>query len=372
MTKQVFSVPVFLIVLRETIEAALVVSVLLAFLKQTLGGVNGDRAVYKSLVKQVWIGAVLGFLLCLVVGGAVIGTFYRVGKNVWEAAENIYEGVFYLIAGLIITFVGAGLLRIGKMQEKWRVKLAKALDKPLDSTNTVGKFKRFTIKYSLFILSFITVSREGIEGVVFVSGVSFSAPATSIPLPVVIGLIVGCFIGWALYKGGSLIALQMFLIASTCLLYLVAAGLIARSAGYFEAHHWNGIVGGDAAELGDGPGSYDLHRSVWHVNCCSPDLNGGGGWGIFNGILGWSNSATYSTIISYNIYWLLVILGFSAMGYSEIHGHWPFLKRKISDVNDSEQDTELSNGALAAGGLAGVSDKVVVDDRVLQRAESTK
>jgi high-affinity iron transporter len=53
MAPQVFSVPVFLIVLRETIEAGIVVSVLLAFLKQTLGGPNGDRAVYKSMVKQV-------------------------------------------------------------------------------------------------------------------------------------------------------------------------------------------------------------------------------------------------------------------------------------------------------------------------------
>lgn len=53
MTKQVFSVPVFLVVLRETIEAAIVVAVLLAFLKQTLGGPNGDRAAYKKLVKHV-------------------------------------------------------------------------------------------------------------------------------------------------------------------------------------------------------------------------------------------------------------------------------------------------------------------------------
>jgi len=149
---------------------------------------------------KVWIGALLGFLLCLIIGGAVIGTFYRLGRNVWEPAENIYEGVFYLVAGLIITVVGAALLRIGKMQEKWRLKLAKALDAPTPSTNAAGRFKRFTMKYSLFLLSFITVSREGIEGVVFVSGVSFSAPATAIPLPVVVGLIIGIFIGYLLYK----------------------------------------------------------------------------------------------------------------------------------------------------------------------------
>lgn len=139
-------------------------------------------------------------MLCLIIGGAVIGTFYRLGKDVWESAEKIYEGILYLIAGLIITVVGVALLRIGKMQGKWRLKLAKALDASAISTEGMGTFKRLTVKYSLFILSFITVSREGIEGVVFVSGVSFSAPATAIPLPVVIGLIVGTFIGYLLYK----------------------------------------------------------------------------------------------------------------------------------------------------------------------------
>ena len=49
----VFAVPVFLVVFRETLEAAIIVSVLLAFLKQSLDGPNSDRKVYKFLVKQV-------------------------------------------------------------------------------------------------------------------------------------------------------------------------------------------------------------------------------------------------------------------------------------------------------------------------------
>lgn len=67
-------------------------------------------------------------------------------------------------------------------------------------------------------------------------------------------------------RGGSLAKLRIFLTVSTCLLYLVAAGLVARSVWYFEAQHWKILVGGDAAEMGSGPGSYDIDRSVWHVN----------------------------------------------------------------------------------------------------------
>ena len=53
MAKDVFSVPVFLVVFRETLETVIIVSVLLAFLKQTLDGPNRDVVVYKALVKQV-------------------------------------------------------------------------------------------------------------------------------------------------------------------------------------------------------------------------------------------------------------------------------------------------------------------------------
>lgn len=67
-------------------------------------------------------------------------------------------------------------------------------------------------------------------------------------------------------RSGTTTRLQYFLVASTCLLYLVAAGLFSRAVWYFEAQQWNNIVGGDAAEVGTGPGSYDIDKSVWHVN----------------------------------------------------------------------------------------------------------
>lgn len=66
--------------------------------------------------------------------------------------------------------------------------------------------------------------------------------------------------------------LQFFLIISTCLLYLVAAGLFSKAVWYFEAQAWNIAIGGDAAETGAGPGSYDIGKSVWHVNVSNASL----------------------------------------------------------------------------------------------------
>ena len=67
-------------------------------------------------------------------------------------------------------------------------------------------------------------------------------------------------------RGGSTTKLQFFLVVSTCLLYLVAAGLFSRAVWAFEQHAWQTLVGSDVAELGQGPGSYDIDKSVWHVN----------------------------------------------------------------------------------------------------------
>jgi high-affinity iron transporter len=53
MTVQVFAVPVFFIVFREALETAIIVSVLLAFLKQTLNGPSRDVVMHKRLVRQV-------------------------------------------------------------------------------------------------------------------------------------------------------------------------------------------------------------------------------------------------------------------------------------------------------------------------------
>jgi len=143
--------------------------------------------------------------------------------------------------------------------------------------------------------------------------------------------------------------LQIFLIISTCFLYLIAAGLFSKAVWSFEANAWNKIVGGDADEVGSGPGSYDIRQSVWHVNCCNPEINGGGGWGIFNAILGWQNSATYGSVISYNLYWLVVIIGFASMRYHEKHGRWPLLKGRARRA--TETDTVSSDSGASGRGV---------------------
>lgn len=91
-------------------------------------------------------------------------------------------------------------------------------------------------------------------------------PATSFPLAVLTGLGAGALIGYLIYKGGNRTSLQVFLVVSTCFLYLVAAGLFSKGVWNLEQNAWVKLAGEGAAEAGTGPGSYDIRKSVWHVN----------------------------------------------------------------------------------------------------------
>ncbi|KAK3725379.1 high-affinity iron permease [Vermiconidia calcicola] len=340
----VFAVPVFFICFRECLETVIIVSVLLAFLKQMIGP-ERDLVVYKKLVKQVWIGVGAGLAICVVVGCGIIGAFYGIGKDAFSGTEDIWEGVFGIIATIIISLVGAALLRVSKLQDKWRVKLANALEKQdLKHERSNGnRFKLWCEKYAMFLLPFITVLREGLEAVVFIGGVGLGLPATAFPLAVFCGLGAGVLVGYLIYRGGNMARLQLFLIICTCFLYLVAAGLFSRAVWVLQNYQWSRITGGDAAETGSGPGSYNIRQSVWHVNCCSPEVNGGGGWGIFNSLFGWTNSATYGSVIAYDLYWVAVIIAFASLRYYEQKGHWPFMKVKARDVDDSAVEKASSD-----------------------------
>lgn len=123
-----------------------------------------------------------------------------------------------------------------------------------------------------------------------------------------------------------------------------ASGLFSKAIWYFENNAWAKIIGGDASETGSGPGSYDIRKSVWHVNCCNAEINGGGGWGIFNALFGWENSATIGSVLAYNFYWIVVIVVFLSMLYNEKNGHWPLMKAKASNNFDAAERSESDDG----------------------------
>ncbi|KAF8067722.1 iron permease FTR1 [Lyophyllum atratum] len=346
MAKNLFSVPIFFILFRETLEAAIIVSVLLGLVEQI---VHGDptisptvtqtfteeskdgaesapialsdpeddqirrRRLIRRLRIQIFTGAGLGLLLASAIGAAFIAVWFTKASDLWAKSEALWEGIFELIASLMIFVMGVTMLKMDRAKAKWRVKLSQAFEgKHVDGETKTGK-------WVLFILPFITVLREGMEAVVFVGGVALGQSATAIPIAAIVGLVCGLICGFAIYQFASRATLTIFLVVMTNLLLLIGAGLFSRSVGAFEQHAFNRLLGADVDDAGGtGPGSYRVQGSVWHLDCCSPENKfDNEGWTIFNAIFGWTNNATLGTVLSYVFYWLAVIVTLIYMKYNE-------------------------------------------------------
>ncbi|KAF9985291.1 high-affinity iron permease [Mortierella antarctica] len=324
--EEYFSIPIFFIIFRETTEAAIIVSVLLSFLNQVL---DEDQAMRKRLARQVWAGTFLGLLISLAIGAGFVIIWNLYATDLWAASEGIWVGCFSFVAVLMITVMGIAMLRTNQMQEKWKLKLAKAMDD--ENARGLGNRSR---KYALFILPLITVLREGLEAVVFIGGVTFTEEPKAIPLAVIAGVAVGWSIGFAIYRGGNKMRLHKFFVGSTCLLMMIAAGLVAKGIAAFESQAWNSLIGAQ----GDDAGSYDPRVNVWWLSYGDPKVPDAGWWGVANAMVGWSNIASYWTIGGYILYWALV-------------SAWLIrLKTKRGKVLEAEQRPLLSGSTNAASG----------------------
>ncbi|KAI0092739.1 Ftr1 protein [Irpex rosettiformis] len=352
MGRNVFSVPIFFIVFRETLEAAIIVSVLLGLVEQIVhddslapslqpsnekdnnssdknsGEVSeqpvlendlDDAARKKRFIRrmrwQIFAGSFVGLFIALAIGAAFIAVWFTKASNLWSKSEELWEGIFELIACIMIFVMGVTMLKMDRAKAKWRVKLQRAFEgQHADSGGKSGK-------WVLFILPMITVLREGMEAVVFVGGVALGQQATAIPIAAIVGLVCGLVCGFLIYTFASRTTLTVFLIVMTNFILLIGAGLFSRAISAFQEHVFNHLLGtdvDDASAAGDGPGSYDVRGNVWHLDCCNPDnVFDNNGWQIFNAIFGWTNSATVGSILGYVFYWLAAMATLVWLKYKE-------------------------------------------------------
>lgn len=374
--EDIFSFEIFFIILRESLEIIIIVSILLAFVRQSLilhhsrdsstsastsisGPANNEEVellldnidgvhpqyspnnpeelteagdkLYKQFRLQIWTGSLLGLFVSLIIGGIFITIFYLIGTDLWSLSEHYYEGSLSLLASVVISIMGLFFLRLSKLKEKFRVKLANILinKSPEELTNDKrSRFKIYAERYALFFLPFITCLRESLEAFVFIGGVGVGQPLTTLPLSTALGILVSSVVGVFLYKRTESFSLKIFLISTTCLLYLIAAGLFSKGVWQFELQRYINLCHGqDMSEVGSGPGSYDISNSVWHVNCCNGEIDGL--WMLFTAIFGWTNSATYGSVISYVAYWAVVVFAVKNLKFEEERGYFPWIPIRL-------------------------------------------
>ena len=203
----------FLITLREGIEAALIISILLAYLRQV--GESGQA-------RLVWIGSAAAIVVSLAAGAVL----YAIGAEFEGTAEQVFEGLVTLFAVAVLTWMIFWMRRQGG-----RVK--SELQQRVDAALMGGGL-------ALGSLAFVAVLREGIETALFLYGAEQAAGQGLLPtvLGGLLGLSVAAVLGYLLYRGGLRLNLRAFFRVTGVLIIIVAAGLFAFSVHELQEAGW--------------------------------------------------------------------------------------------------------------------------------------
>jgi high-affinity iron transporter len=197
--KSVFSN--FLIGLREGLEAALVVGILIAYLVRT------DNR--KSLT-PVWIGIGVAVAASLAVGAALTFTSHSLSFK----AQEGFGGLMSIIAVVFVT----GMVF-------WMRSQSRALKHELQSRLDVALAGGAA---ALFLVALLSVGREGLETALFLwSNIQAAGSSTSPILGAAIGLVCAVIIGWLIYRQSVKLNLATFFKVTGALLIVVAAGVLA-------------------------------------------------------------------------------------------------------------------------------------------------
>lgn len=336
-----FSVPAMFILMREVIEAAIIVGVMLQFCDKT-----GNR----TAKKQVWIGAIIGLVLSFIAGIVFITLYYTLKTEVFSGkGEQIFEATMALFACIMITVMAFGMLNISKFQAKIEAKIAKS------GSITLKKNQR----YGMAILAFITVIREGIESVVFIAGVGTENAVQGLVIGGVVGILIGCVVGWVITRGLKAATIKWFFYISAVCLFIIAAGM-CRIA--FHEMQEAGAFGVYEAEPGQTVSW--LNTVVWDwCDCCGNDQHV---FALAKSLFGYTCDPTRIELIAYFGYWFFVILGLLATFFLRKRTPEELLSppSEVSDDMENGQvekmDNDLVKSASANNDLS--YDKKVVDD----------
>ncbi|MBZ4488582.1 FTR1 family protein [Microbacterium sp. cx-55] len=194
--------PSLLIGLREGLEAAIVVGILVAYLSQ-----SGRR----DVLPRLWAGVLLAVVLSLAIGGVLTFGAYSLTFE----AQEIIGGTMSLLAVGLVTWMIFWMQRAGRG-------LKKSLEGEVDRALAVGSL------WGIVVIGFVSVAREGIETTLLLwSMVQSFGDAPLALLGALLGLVIAVVLGWLIARGMLRFDLRIFFTWTGALLIVVAAGVLA-------------------------------------------------------------------------------------------------------------------------------------------------
>lgn len=225
----------FIISFRESLEAALIVGIILTVLIR-----NGNR----SLIKIVWISVVTALVLSAVLG---VGIHRYITSRGDDSIEALLEGILmYLTAGLlfyVIFWMRKNLISQKEIERKTTVAASGGA-------------------WGIFLLVLFAILREGFETAIFLVA-SSSMDAGFSYLGFFGGMLLAIAIGYLIVIQGQRISLRKFFSVTSFLLVLFAAGMVAY--GTHELHEYAEHMEGEkhgAYEEEEVGKVYDIFQSI--------------------------------------------------------------------------------------------------------------
>jgi high-affinity iron transporter len=258
-------IPSFLLSLREGIEAALIIGIVMG----TLRKINR-----MDMSRPVWLGSGSAAILSIIVALLL----HTLGASFEGRTEQIFEGVTMALAAIVLTWM---IFWMQRQSRTIKSELESGVQRALSSGG--GQ--------ALFLLAFFAVLREGVELALFLTAASLSTEAMQILSGAILGLAGAVLLGWLLFASTVRLNLRRFFQVTSLLLILFAAGLFAHSV-----HEFN--------EVGLIP---PIIEHVWDTN---PILNEESSPGmLLKALFGYNGNPSLTEVIAYAGYFLAIIIG---------------------------------------------------------------
>ncbi|MBU7584709.1 MAG: FTR1 family iron permease [Nostoc sp. TH1S01] len=223
------ALPTFVITLREGVEAALVVGIVLALLK---------KAKQSRLNSWVYAGVAVGIVVSALIGvlfSVVIKALGQINPQYTSVVEPGLEGVFSVLAIAMLSWM---LIWMTKQARFMKAQVEGAVTEALTQNGNAG--------WGVFSLILIAVVREGFETVLFIAA---NFQQGLIPtIGALGGLLVAATIGVLLFKLGIKINIRQFFQVMGVLLVLIVAGLVVSALKHFDDAFANLALSSRASE----------------------------------------------------------------------------------------------------------------------------
>ncbi len=201
-----------LIMLREGLEASLVVGIVLAYL---------TKLQQQSRASYVWAGVGAA----TAASAAVAALFSWVAGGFEGTNEALFEGAIMLAAAGVLTSI---IL--------WMQRQARHIKSQLE--HEVGRALTTGQLWGLAALAFVAVFREGVESVLFLGAVFLTHPDPLAAVGAVAGLQAAVLLAYLIFRASVALDLRRFFYLTGLALVLVAAGLLAGGVHELQEAGW--------------------------------------------------------------------------------------------------------------------------------------